>query len=113
MASMVPRGASRGFLKWLNGHSIVGSAREPPGSTHGEAAHVAILRAARYVNASRDARGRVASADDRDDPITNMRALTAPSDRALAWVSRPCGRRPALRRPRPGSWWLYRRAIPE
>src|SRR5205085_9613264 len=100
MASMVPRGASRGFLKWLNGESIVGSARAPPRTVpsgiSGLVTHVAILRAARYVNASRDARGRVASADDRDDPITNARPLTAPPDRALAQVSQPCGRCPAL-----------------
>jgi hypothetical protein len=37
----------------LNGQSIVGSASEPT-----RPAHVAILLAARYVNASRDARGR-------------------------------------------------------
>ena len=47
-------------------------------------AHVAIQRAARYVNASRDARGRTSSANDRDEPHKLPRALAAPPDRALA-----------------------------
>src|SRR6185369_7179571 len=52
MTSMVPRGGARGFLKRLNGQSIVGSAGKPSGLTP-----VAIEGAARYVKTSRDARG--------------------------------------------------------
>src|SRR3954452_19247115 len=53
MVSMVPRWGAWGFLKWLNGQSIVGSAS----GSQRLPAHVAIRSAARYVNASRDARG--------------------------------------------------------
>ena len=51
------------------------------------------MRAARYVNASRDARGRDQFRNDRDEPLKLPRALAAPPDRALARFSRPCGRR--------------------
>jgi outer membrane protein assembly factor BamE (lipoprotein component of BamABCDE complex) len=49
----------------LNGQSIAGSASEPSGP-----AHVAIQRAARYVNASRDARGRDQFRHDGNRPGT-------------------------------------------
>src|SRR6478736_10570499 len=87
MASMVPRKGDRDFLKWLNGQGIVGSASEPR-RFGPRPAHVAILRAARYVNAPRDARGRANSCNDRDEPFERPRALATPPDRALA---RLCG----------------------
>src|SRR6476620_780176 len=105
MASMVPRKGDRDFLKWLNGQGIVGSASEPRRFGPGPA-HVAILRAARYVNAPRDARGRANSCNDRDEPFERPRALAAPPYRALA---RPCGHGTGVRR----AGQLYRRAVPE
>src|SRR5579863_9213683 len=99
MASMVPRWGVRGFLKWLNGQSIVGSASEPSGP-----ASVAIETAAGYVNASRDARGW--------DQLRNDRFQ---SDNRSPWPGKtPAdhanrrGNRPPMR----GPWWL-RRAVPE
>ena len=65
----------------------MGSASEPPEVCPGPA-HVAIQRAARYVNASRDARGRAKFRNDRDEPLELPRALAAPPDRALARLSR-------------------------
>ena len=51
---------------------------------YGAPAHVAILRAARYVNASLDARGRDQFRNDRDQIFTFTRVPAAPPDRALA-----------------------------
>ena len=72
-------------------------------------AHVAILRAARYVNASRDARGRDQFRNDRDEPETLTRALSARPGRALARSAQRCRRRAGLR----GARRLHRRAVPE
>src|SRR5258708_39745064 len=97
MASMVPRRGAWGFQKWLNGQSIVGSASEP-----WKPACVAMKRAAGYVNASRDARGRDQFRDDEDSPEKPTLACSA-----RLW--RGGRHRTGLR----GAFRLHRRAVPE
>src|SRR3954451_24783850 len=107
MASMVPREDARGFLKWLNGQSIVGSASEPQRFAHWAPAHVAILFAARYVNASCDAR---AWGEPRDDTFGRDAPPRAASARPAS--ARPAfggGRRIAVRDP----GRLHRRTVSE
>ena len=58
--------------------------------------HVAIERAARYVNASPDARGRDQFRNDHDRAPTCARCTQRAAGRALARAARRCGRRPAL-----------------
>src|ERR1700712_2687936 len=105
MASMVPRWGAWGFLKWLNGQSIVGSASEPQRLP----AHVAIRIAARYVNASRDARGWGQPRNDSFEPDTFSRGSSAWLRRALARAALGRGRRIGVR----GARRLHRRAVPE
>src|ERR1700754_4736699 len=105
MASMVPRWGAWGFLKWLNGQSIVGSASEPQRLP----AHVAIRIAARYVNASRDARGWGQPRNDTFEPDRFSRGSPAWLCRAVARGAVCLGRRIGMR----GAGRLHRRAVPE
>src|SRR3984893_15033864 len=109
MPSMVPRWGIGGSLKRLTGQIIVGAASEPQRFAHWVPALVAIRRAARYVTASRDAMGRYQFRNDRDDPETPTRVLSARLVAALARHACYCRHRPGVR----GARRLHRRAIPE
>src|SRR4051794_31883821 len=105
MVSMVPRWGAWGFLKWLNGQSIVGSASGPQRLP----AHVAIRSAARYVNASRDARGWGPPRNDSFEPDRFSRDSSAWLCLALARGAGCLGRGIAVRELKR----LHRRTVPE
>ena len=95
---MVPRRGDPGFPEVIERPKHCGFRMRAPRVISRASAHVAIQRAARYVNASRDARGRDQFRNDRDEPRQLTRASRARPDRALARLARGCRRRAACAR---------------